>query len=81
MPGVTMYWARVATPTEVLMKSTWPVASSSRASATAASSVVPPSISSSPQIRTPRARPGPIAARVTSMISSSSRARLASEPP
>ena len=65
----------VATPIEVLMKSTWPVASTILATSTASASVLPPSISSSPQIRTPRARSGPIASRTASMISTMIRDR------
>ena len=52
-----------------------------RAMATASSMPVPPSMSSSPQIRTPRARSAPIVDRTASTISSSRRARLANGPP
>ena len=76
-----MYSDAVATPIDVLMKSTWPEASTMRATSTASSIVVPPSISSSPHSRTPSASRLPITPRTAATISSSSRARLASEPP
>jgi hypothetical protein len=54
------------------------VASTIRATSTASSIVVPPSMSSSPQMRTPSASSVPIAARTAATISSRIRARFAS---
>jgi len=58
-----------------------PLASTIFATATASSIVVPPSISSSPQSRTPSTLRGPITSRTAATISSSSRARFSSDPP